>query len=208
LEQKLIGFDPREMWIDYRSQWPERFRRISLLKQDVEKPLSVDIRIWPSVFDDVLEPPSWTGGLNTWDDLDRLESFLRQERARDLSFWVIAISVVLDGLSESERELWRTGPPRIPTIKPDMIDSSWSFLGFDVGDQWLISGLTNCQYNEQTMPTNQSKYQRLLNQYHLFNELEAADRFRRDTNLRVPEHAPFAVFGIYSVEKHTGGKLP
>ena len=39
-----------------------------------------------------------------------------------------------------------------------------------------------------------------MSEHHLFLDLEQADRFRRECDSRVTEHAPFLVYGIWSVE--------
>jgi hypothetical protein len=51
LEEKLIGFDAREMWLDVDRLWPQDRKNRWLLRHNVIKPLSVDPTTWPSVFD-------------------------------------------------------------------------------------------------------------------------------------------------------------
>ena len=48
----LLGYDLRENWLTFGEMWDaaERSERF-LWRQDIEKPLSVDSYIWPSVFD-------------------------------------------------------------------------------------------------------------------------------------------------------------
>jgi hypothetical protein len=71
----------------------------------------------------------------------------------------------------------------------------WKLLGYDVSDDIGTSALMNCA------PHSDSEVQRWvkhLNHYHLFEQLVAADDYRAESDLRVPEHAPFYVIGLYA----------
>jgi len=47
----------------------------------------------------------------------------------------------------------------------------------------------------------------LLNEHHLFNEIDPARLFKEWADRRVPEHAPFFVFGLYIVGAQIGGPM-
>ena len=74
--------------------------------------------------------------------------------------------------------------------------ASWTFVGFDVCDLYGTSGLTNCAYESEEASLAAVWHDR-LNRYHLLVDLEAATEFRAVTDLRVAEHAPFLVHGIF-----------
>ncbi len=65
-----------------------------------------------------------------------------------------------------------------------------------MADSGLISGLSNCGYDEEVTELRQ-RYGPHLNPHHLFAEREPALQFRRVTSERVLEHAPFFVYGLY-----------
>jgi hypothetical protein len=70
-------------------------------------------------------------------------------------------------------------------------------LGYDVADVHFTSGLSNCGYLGEEREWLRSKWGRDLNEHHLFRESTRALEFVAVTDKRVPEHAPFLVFGVY-----------
>ncbi len=88
-------------------------------------------------------------------------------------------------------------------IIPSLRDPAWAFLGYDVCDKWLLSGLSNCGYgtNEAEIQLLRDTYASDLNEHHLFDSIELATEFRRLSDERVQEHAPFFVFGIWLINK-------
>lgn len=74
--------------------------------------------------------------------------------------------------------------------------ATWTFAGFDVCDLYGTSGLTNCAYESEEASLATAWHDR-LNRYHLLDDLEAATEFREVTDLRVAEHKPFLVHGIF-----------
>lgn len=85
-------------------------------------------------------------------------------------------------------------PPK--TIRPNNIKEDWKLLGYDVADKYLLSGLMNCGYKKEG---DYNKFKNSLNEYHLFNSINDAKEFKRSTNARVPEHAPFFVYGLWLI---------
>jgi len=51
MQEVLLGFDIREIWLDISSFWNIERRNTYLLQQQVQKPLSVDPTVWPSAYD-------------------------------------------------------------------------------------------------------------------------------------------------------------
>ncbi|MGH3872035.1 MAG: hypothetical protein ACRDSR_11065 [Pseudonocardiaceae bacterium] len=65
-----------------------------------------------------------------------------------------------------------------------------------MADAGLLSGLSNCGYTPQDAASLQKIWVPLLNRWHLFDDRHHASAFVAVTADRVPEHAPFLVYGI------------
>jgi len=75
VSELLLGYDARESWLNFQETWDAERRQNQLLRQEIEKPLSVDSDVWPSVFEAIpcLVRPDWTGYVqHLWDDLEAL----------------------------------------------------------------------------------------------------------------------------------------
>ncbi len=72
-------------------------------------------------------------------------------------------------------------------------------LGYDVNDRFLLSGLCSCGYADSELIAVRQEFAGEINDLHLFNSAKTAIAFRDRTNLRVAEHAPFGVFGIWRI---------
>ncbi len=153
-----------EFWIDVElrqslgsipTDWNSARRERYLLRLDVERPLSVDRRVWP------LE--SGDGGCRV-------------------------------GFSVVDRE----APERVQSIWfAREVEGESRLLGYDIADDVFLSGLSNCGYTEEETAMLRSTWAARLNRFHLFDQLDAASEFKALTDARVPEHAPFFVFGLY-----------
>jgi hypothetical protein len=212
VEEWLLGFDAREWWLDVRREWDSSRRGLYLLREDVRKPLATDTAVWPSLFGEGLPEsererlglheaslPDWRGpNLPLWDDLDRTRGCLASLRAvREAPYALIGVSWCWDG--RPPEGSWQGGPHREPTVPPAR-EAGWRFLGYDIADGGFISGLTNCGYTEVDAPDLRSQWAGHLNEHHLFGELEQAHAFRELSDRRVPEHAPFFVFGLWLID--------
>ncbi|HEY7417168.1 MAG TPA: hypothetical protein VH593_18420 [Ktedonobacteraceae bacterium] len=120
-------------------------------------------------------------------------------------YWIIAVALQTDRWTSEEREEWIKGRGA-DRIRPLVRDGSWELLGYDVADQFLLSGLTNCGFDKMTeaLEAIRQKYVPTLNQYHLFDEIEQAAEYKTFSDERVEEHAPFSVFGIWCIKKEEG----
>jgi hypothetical protein len=179
--------------------WDSERRGRFLFRQDIECILSVDSTVWPSVFDtaDGLVRPDWTGYVqDIWDNLPALSRVVRPMALLGLdSVHFIAIELVGSSCSKGEFDNWCG---RVPDVGPENLTSlPHEFLGYDVADYFLLSGLTNCQISNRS---NISYWPPLLNKNHLFRELDSAIEFKNETNRVVPEHAPFFVFALWQIE--------
>jgi hypothetical protein len=205
VEHAVLGFDAREMLIDPGVAWDQARREQYLLRMDVRKPLSVDCMVWPSLFGpglpelerqrlghQAMQFPSWKGpNQDLWDDLSRMQGALGPLAAEP--HWTVAISwVSTDGFAGPPGG---AGPYR-ETMTPSTISEDWKLLGFDVADAGFISGLSNCGYGEDEVTVLRATWASLLNQHHLFTDVKDALAFKLLTDARVPEHAPFFVYGL------------
>jgi len=86
-------------------------------------------------------------------------------------------------------------------VSPRELGRAWQFLGYDVADAWLLSGLWNCEF-ERTgdRRTLDRDYYSLLNCHGLFEELSLAQAFCKTINTLAREHAPFTPYGVWSHE--------
>lgn len=200
-EAMLIGFDAREDSLD-ASAWDEGRRHRFLLRHDVDKPLSVDSSVWPSAFDiqQQVKRPQWTGYVqDLWEDLGSLKSAV-ENLAVALRY---AAFEVLDANSPIPFELsWRE---RVPKINPPSLQEiKAEFVGYDIADYYLLSGLMNCAFTEEEL-RGAAHWTPHLNPRHLFEAHEPAMAFKRETDARVPQHAPFFVFGVWLLELRDQG---
>jgi hypothetical protein len=202
----LLGFDVREEFVELPHIWDEARRKRYLLREDVRKPLSVDTAVWPSLFGDGLpyeqrrslgiedaNVAAWRGpNQSLWDDFGAMKAALTRLSPRASS--IVAVTL---GVADPSHSFLDAGPTLVPiqTIPPH---GQWRFLGFDIADAGLTSGLSNCGYEPLERVGLQS-WTSALNEHHLFTDPQRAWAFRAITDGRVPEHAPFFVLGMWSM---------
>jgi hypothetical protein len=205
--QRLLGFSARERWLSppgdgaREGGWTEENKRAWLLHSDVERPLSVDHLVWPTVFDvdQTLLEPDYHGPLqDLWSDLGAMISCIdKQWKGSWKSSAIIAITLCLPEAGELAAEISELG---MDTTIPATIDSEWHVLGFDVADRWLLSGLSNCTHTtEADFQALRQRFAFSINRYHLFDLEQHARDFRCVSDLRVKDHAPFFVFCIWLI---------
>lgn len=209
VEEAILGFDAREMFIGPDKIWGDARRQAYLLRGDVRKVLSVDTAVWPSLFGeglpekerqrlgvDSVDLPDWTGpNQNLWDDLPRMRASLGQLAAEP--HWIVAVTwVSVDGFSKGAA----TGGPYLERMTPSHKNDTWSLLGFDVADSGLISGLSDCIYSDVERSGLQAAWASHLNEHHLFFDVSRALMFSDVAERRVPEHAPFFVYALWVID--------
>jgi hypothetical protein len=182
MREILLGFDAR-------GRGAHKYGSMYLLRDDVDRVLSVDTMLWPSVAENA---PEWIGANNPlWEDLENLERHLPSSSL----YTLIAVTWHI----EPGEGAGMIGPYEGPTT-PANRDANWTLLGYDVADPG-ISGLSNCGYSEEERRRLAPVWGRRLNSHHLFDNLEHAFEFRAITNTRVPEHAPFFVIGLWLIRE-------
>jgi hypothetical protein len=123
--------------------------------------------------------------------MDRRVSPYAEESPDDT--WLVA-GCILDG--EAARNIWMGwGAPSMPHHGSE----DWISLGYDVCDETLTSGLTNCGYAREYTLTYKNEWADRINEWHLIRTVDDAADFARFSDIRVPEHAPFFVFHLYRV---------
>lgn len=193
----LLGFDVRELWVPLSEQWPPSRVQMYCLHEVTSKPLSTDHLVWPSVFEIVsseCHPHTGFSG-RLWTSLsEMLACFKRLKIDRETR--AIAIALVWDSHASNNSTMWSS--LILPTA-PEKVDPAWLFLGYDVSDQWLLSGLSNCGYSRNERQMLQAHWSSKLSDSHLLRNRRDALRFIQVCNARVPEHAPFFAYAIYAI---------
>lgn len=196
----LIGFNARENFLKFEDHWDTHRIKQYLLKEDIIKPLSIDVMVWDSVFHALrVQLPNWVGPRQEWDSLERLRMFAEGEKLNS-SYWLVATS---QWMTDDEKNALE----KTYDIKPVSRSHEWKLLGFDVADDFLLSGLMNAGYGIEGREILHQQWARHLNQYHLFEDLDTARKFKFLTDERVREHSPFNVYGIYLIESVTVGEF-
>ncbi|HXH85088.1 MAG TPA: hypothetical protein VNN07_19420 [Candidatus Tectomicrobia bacterium] len=209
----LLGFDLRETDGAVARLWtPERRARF-LLRRDAAPVLSVDVAVWPSVFDTGqgiglaaaererwrfagLPTPPWTGANDgLWEDL----AAMRAHAAAQAATCPPHVAIAVTWLQPDGVEPGPVGPHPAAT-HPAAPDPAWPCAGLDVADGSRLSGLSNCGYGEDEAAALVARWAPRLNRWHLFDDPQDALAFREVADARIPEHAPFFVYGLYLVD--------
>lgn len=189
-EELLIGFDLRLK--DDSERWTPKRREDFLFRMDAGPPYSVDTAVWPAVVASEERPAHCIGHQDSWNDLECLRSHTSSNITNGL---IVALTLHADGQTVDE---WRSEIP--PTTPADRAEP-WVFLGYDVADRWLLSGLTNCGFISTSEDVHglKKEWGAKLNDHHLFEDLEHARLFKELANKRASEHSPFFIFGLWSI---------
>jgi hypothetical protein len=230
MQEVIISFDVREMWLDMDAFWTPERRNVYLLKQDVTKPLSVDTTVWCSVFEidsGIESPPPVEGTLPrtiVWEGIPRLPEYQTE-------FWDEIFSVdyhlrspsqfpywwylqeMKQALSDGWSQHWK--PCWIIAITEFMDDTgAKQFAGVTEPDvispEWKLLGydilgggtgfLTNAGYREEEIEHLNKTIMPHLNQYHLFPTRELAEEHFDMVYQRDPGHGGFTINGLYLIE--------
>lgn len=208
VEEIVVGFDTREMWIAFNANWHQERKDAFLLRLDIEKPLSTDKTVWASVFrsytlvdgvdrgttpEDGFEIPiEYRTDHNLWNNLHEMLSCLEDKWGKHWKrSWVIAITELVESQEKAES-------------KP-VYDTDWSLLGYDVSDRSgaIWSALTGSAYEADEIQLLRDRFSIYLNSYHLFDEQDKAFEFCQWADHRDRGHAPHSVYSLYLI-KHSG----
>jgi hypothetical protein len=202
-----LGLDarlPRERYL--AREWTAERRELYLLRPDVERPVSVDRAVWPSLF---LFPGDWTNpdrkdkpvapqlafgevATRLWRDRARMDAALRMQVPPPHGA-LVRIDLVTDA-SDKAGDAWK-----ILNFVPEPVlegSADWPVAGYDVAAASLLSGLMNCGYSLPERRALRPVWAPKVNDHGLFESLDDALAYRAATDARVPEHAPFFVFAV------------
>ena len=211
----LIQFDVRLANEQYVSRhWLTDARARYLLRPDITWPLSVDALVWPSVFfSTIFRNPAFESYSaievdhtvddgNYWLDLDRMRTYYDSHQAQAPGGVFVGIELLSERAAEGDRISYKepdgiqcallleqTVPARLP--------EGSTLLGYDVADASRISGLTNCEYTEEEIRELGPLWANRLNSFGLLSTVDDAVAFREVCDQRVPEHAPFWIYGLW-----------
>ena len=178
--EATIGYDLRSIVSD--PSWTADRRARHLLRRDVPSVRSVDPMVWERP--PRLPPSPEPEGL--WPDLPGL---LAAARSLDQAGTAVVRVTALEEDGETPQDVDPAGPA----------SEQYDLLGYDVADYDLLGGLTNCGYTPEEAASLAPVWAPLLNERHLFDNPGDATAYAAVTAQRVPEHAPFYVYGIYQL---------
>jgi hypothetical protein len=210
-EPVIIGFDVREMYLPIEVCWPDERRNSYLLSKDVEKPLSTDRIVWPSIFrshitivggidmpetPNIKIPDQQKTMHNLWIDLREMRSYVAgKSESFPKPCWIIALTELMN---KQEKHQWLHPPPPFLTYPfvPTEVDSEWLLLGYDVSQENLWSGLSNERYEPEEIQPLKERWVPHLNKYHLFTDQEQAYQFAAWADNR-DRHAPYSKWTVF-----------
>lgn len=209
----ILGFDIRIVdGPGIAARWDESRRARYLLRPEVPWVASVDSAVFPSPFDfgNRLNDPDSASvvlrlsprdvhqqSVGLWSDLEEMDhAFARQELPDGTVCMRTAIVVCSDDFPITQRP-WDDLADE-PT-SPGIVNPEWRLLGYDVATPFLLSGLSNCGYHAGEKASLALEWADTLNHVGLCRDLGDAGQFRDVTTRRLPQHAPFLVFGLYDL---------
>lgn len=196
--ESIIAFDVRDLIPDWVFPYQPERRHLFFLRDDILQPYSTDDMVWSSVMNRIADLPAWCGPVqNLWEDLGEMDAFFATHGGYPASTLRIVITIFLQ--DEQEALHWEGYD-----LKPMTAALGGRLLGYDVSDHFLLSGLSNCAYDEDELAAFKPVWSPHLNEHHLFTDVAMAQDFKAITNRRVnfKSHAPFFVFGIYALDSH------
>jgi hypothetical protein len=203
-EEFIVGYDAREYWRKSDPAWTQERKQAFLYRLDVLKTLSVDTRVWPSIFQAEQRPlpANRSGFQDSWSDLAALQRGVALAfQEKPMRAWrMVAITLLLGNYCRHDDVPWSS---RLPLAMPCERGAAWQFLGYDVGDQWLLSALSNCGFvpGLDDVPRFRNAWAPRLNPFHLFSDFQDALLFKRFSDQRLhDDHAPCFVFGLWIVK--------
>jgi len=153
---------------------------------------------WAQIFSTKpnLSVPDYMGPRSIWQNLDELTKYIDIVWGKQWKpTWIIAITELADN-SDSQV----IGQYQSYSIKPDVIQSNWKLLGYDVADYFFNASISNAGYKLEERNELSFKWNQSLNKYHLFDNRDNALSFLNVAHQRGEEHRPFSVYGLYLVE--------
>lgn len=206
MNEHLIGFHLKIV-PELIKIWDQSRANKFSIQKNISNTFSVDVNVWPNckneqicteIFKDY-----YVGQNNVQNGLNifciKNESVLHHHSRYNNEGYLIALSMH-DNITNHFRCLKEMHSINIPCCLKQIQDAGWVRLGYDVADYWLYSGLMNCSFDDLEKNKLHHRFVNSFNKYGLFNLLNDADEFRVNLDLKVPDHSPFAVYGIWAKE--------
>lgn len=191
-QEVFLGYDVRTSLEGHiENSWDTARRSDYLLRPEIIRPVSVDRIVWPSLLTDETPP---FGLLTTLDEVVR--SMKELERSVGGEPTLIGIF----GFPNRECTIpaaWSMAVGTQPT--PECIHGVTKDLGFDVADEFMLGGLSNCKITPEERGRICESWIRKVNMYGLLEDLESASMVKTVYDLLVPEHSPFYVYFIQQI---------
>ncbi|MBL1274754.1 MAG: hypothetical protein COB30_001575 [Ectothiorhodospiraceae bacterium] len=204
-----------EVSTEYSHRWSEDRKQHFLFRLDVETPISVDRNVTEIIDEPHYDANSigYTGPLSPyWESLDALRLFIKSSKLNANAYFLLSITLNNALLTDTELSFWNAlldnksqALQKTELFEglatPNRLDENWEFIGYDVADTGFTSALSNMGFSDGENPSElRTEWSDALNRHHLFDHSDAALRFKAFSDQRVPEHAPFFVFGLWRVK--------
>jgi len=216
MNQKLMRFDVRLRKEDYASSlWDRTHRNRFLLSQATDWPLSVDPLVWPSIFfsniftdatklaSGSIEVDPIIDGGDYWLNLEQMRRYYDANKPPNSEGVFVCFSLYseapLTGFSTPYLKDGIQYGLRLHDTIPNVAPTGSVLLGYDVADASWISGLSNCGYTADEKKELAIRWLPRLNSFGLLKDLDGAAGFREVCDRRIPDHAPFQIFGIFQL---------
>lgn len=202
----LLGFQLR-IYPENIQHLSAEWRKTYLLREDIEFPLSIDVSVWNYYEDNFLLSniyANYSGGSlrenvpNGLFIFDLKDSSVLNNPSHYDGALLIGITVVNDSLSIAQR---LKAVHRIKDIQytiAELNQVGWHCIGYDIADEWLLSGLMNIGFNSIDKASLSRRFKEDINKYGLIDSIDIAQEYCIHCNEHIPEHAPFAVYGIWT----------
>jgi hypothetical protein len=218
-EEYLIGFDARAMWLSREELWPH-IKWDKLLKPDIERWLSIQRLVWPTVFMfQQVRINGWPVGTapacdleipfehrtpdSFWDELEVMRLFMDENnQSFQRQSWLIALSVVQT--SNYYKALEGNDPWSFAPIVLDQVDIShhWTRLGYDVQTHGPAFGEGLGSIYPDIQDEMRERWGKQLNEYHLFDERQHAIEYAEWQYIREPMLGIQFVYGLYLIQPY------
>lgn len=204
VKHTLLGFAARDSEVFIAKDGASPIDAQYLIRPDIQCPLSVDTAVWQSVFDKhkrFVQQPEMDYVRDVWanyTDLEQAAASTFEDRCPPL--WFVAFASVWNDAHPS------LGLQQTLQIRPETIGTNWIFLGYDVADEGLTSGLTNCVslIRPHDFAAERLAFMNQINTFHLFHEYEHAAEYKSFADRWFESHAPFFVIGIWLIQAKCG----
>ena len=188
----VIGFDIRAA-PNAPNGWDDDRRSRFLIREDVERPLSVDRSVWPAIDPGRNED----NPLFLWRSVHRILAEHPGLAAPTSGPAVIEIGALED---EQSGGYWqRVFHGYLRTEEDAVLVIKFSALGYDVADRYLLSGLSNCALPRDDLALLRQKWVGRISPSGLLQREEHAKEFKEVCDRLIPEHAPFCAYRIRKV---------